>query len=261
MADRKLKDLFLRADKEMITDAQKKKQAYEAASSELFRRKAFLSSDYNMTRRGRNILLNLFRYMDKSFFAVYAILFSVGAVGMYFCEWANLNENTIIAIYMSGACILSAASIIFIDKLFFGKMAELGKSCYFGTKQCIAAYLAASGVICLALLLFFTFYINISLGVSFVRAGLYIFTPYLTSDTVAVGILSTGAGRRNPYLFAAGALSISAAYALLLLFPSLFLAAAAGIWLIAFGISAVLNVLQIWRLFNRIDKGELLCTN
>ena len=31
--------------------------------------------------------------------------------------------------------------------MFFGKMAELGASCYFNTKQCVAAWMVMSGII------------------------------------------------------------------------------------------------------------------
>ena len=37
---------------------------------------------------------------------------------------------------MVGAGILSVVSISIIDKVFFGRMAELGECCYFNTKQC-----------------------------------------------------------------------------------------------------------------------------
>ena len=95
-----------------------------------------------------------------------------------------------ITVCMVGAGILSITSISVIDKLFFGKMAELGESCYFNTKQCVAAWLVLSSMINVMILFLIAGYLNYHWSVGLLQVGLYILTPYLVSSITALGFLS-----------------------------------------------------------------------
>lgn len=69
-------------------------------------------------------------------------------------------------------------------------MAELGESCYFNTKQCVAAWLVLSGMINVMTLFLIAGYLNYHWRVGLLQVGLYILTPYLVSSIIALGILS-----------------------------------------------------------------------
>ena len=128
--------------------------------------------------------------MDKVFFIIYGVIICLGIVSIAALQYIGVNQNEIIIACMVGAGILSVVSISIIDKVFFGRMAELGECCYFNTKQCVAAWLALSGMINIVLLLFVTGYLSYFQKVGLLQVGLYILTPYLMSNIVALGILS-----------------------------------------------------------------------
>ena len=79
-----------------------------------------------------------------------------------------------------------------IDKLFFGKMAELGESCYFNTKQCVAAWLVLSGMINVMILFLIAGYKE-DVGTAHAYAvvdiddnNIYLKNPWSTDKTIAI---------------------------------------------------------------------------
>ena len=140
MRDSEIKTLFAKADEQVHIDEIRKQKTYYAIIEEMEKQRTPMMST-------KNILLHQFWYMDKLFFAVYGVLICLGIIFMTALQYTGLNQNGMITVCMVGAGILSITSISVIDKLFFGKMAELGESCYFNTKQCVAAWLVLSGMI------------------------------------------------------------------------------------------------------------------
>ncbi len=172
MRDSEIKTLFAKADEQVHVDEIRKQKTYYAIIEEMEKQRTPMMST-------KNILLHQFWYMDKLFFAVYGVLICLGIIFITALQYTGLNQNGMITVCMVGAGILSITSISVIDKLFFGKMAELGESCYFNTKQCVAAWLVLSGMINVMILFLIAGYLNYHWSVGLLQVGLYILTPYL----------------------------------------------------------------------------------
>ena len=149
----------------------------------------------------------------------------------------------------------------YMDKLFFGKMAELGESCYFNTKQCVAAWLVLSGMINVMILFLIAGYLNYHWSVGLLQVGLYILTPYLVSSITALGILSMETRGKNSSLFGMSAILLSISYGVIGSIPRALFVTTLWIWAVAFLVSGLLFVIQIKKLLSKMEKGEVLCTN
>ena len=67
--------------------------------------------------------------MDKSFLLhAIAVLFDIG---MYCCYSERTDINTMIIACMIGVSQVAVLTVFLIDKLFLGRIAELGTDCYF----------------------------------------------------------------------------------------------------------------------------------
>ena len=149
----------------------------------------------------------------------------------------------------------------YMDKLFFGKMAELGASCYFNTKQCVAAWMVISGMVNVVVLFLLAGYLNGFWRVGLLQVGLYILTPYLLSGMIALDILSMETGKKHSFLFVISGFLMSIGYGVIGAIPGIMFTAANRIWTAVFILSLLLFVIQIKRLFNRMEKGDVLCMN
>ena len=172
MRDEKIKELFVKADEQIHIDEMRKHETYSAVLEET-----------EKPRREpipvKNILLQQFYYVDKMFFAAYGVVICLGMIFILVLQHMGVGQRDMLAICMACAGILSLASIGIIDRLFFGKMAELGASCYFSTKQCVAAGLVLSGGINVMVLFLLTGCLNYRWRIGMMQTGLYIVTPYL----------------------------------------------------------------------------------
>ena len=241
MRDSEIKNLFAKADEQVHVDEIRKQKTYHAMIGEMEKHRTPMMST-------KNISFHQFWYMDKLFFAVYGVLICLGIIFITALQYTGLNQNGMITVCMVGAGILSITSISVIDKLFFGKMAELGESCYFNTKQCVAAWLVLSGMINVMIL--------------FLIAGyLYILTPYLVSSITALGILSMETKGKNSSLFGMSAIFLSISYGVIGSIPRALFVTTLWIWAVAFLVSGLLFVMQIKKLLSKMEKGEVLCTN
>ena len=163
MRDSEIKTLFAKADEQVHVDEIRKQKTYYAMIEEMEKQRTPMMST-------KNILFHQFWYMDKLFFAVYGVLICLGIIFITALQYTGLNQNGMITVCMVGAGILSITSISVIDKLFFGKMAELGESCYFNTKQCVAAWLVLSGMINVMILFLIAGYLNYHWSVGLLQA-------------------------------------------------------------------------------------------
>ena len=202
----------------------------------------------------KNILLQQFYYMDKLFFYIYGGLICLGIIFIAVLQYTGVSQNEIITVCMAGAGILSITSIGVIDKMFFGKMAELGASCYFNTKQCVAAWMVISGMVNVVVLFLLAGYLNGFWRVGLLQVGLYILTPYLLS-----GMMETG--KKHSFLFVISGFLMSIGYGVIGAIPGIMFTTANRIWTAVFILSLLLFVIQIKRLFNRMEKGDVLCMN
>ena len=253
MRDSEIKTLFAKADEQVHVDEIRKQKTYYAMIEEMEKQRTPMMST-------KNILFHQFWYMDKLFFAVYGVLICLGIIFITALQYTGLNQNEMITVCMVGAGILSITSISVIDKLFFGKMAELGASCYFNTKQCVAAWMVISGMVNVVVLFLLAGYLNGFWRVGLLQVGLYILTPYLLSGMIALDILSMETGQKHSFLVISGFL-MSIGYGVIGAIPGIMFTAANRIWTAVFILSLLLFVIQIKRLFNRMEKGDVLCMN
>ena len=254
MRDEKIKELFVKADEQIHIDEMRKHETYSAVLEET-----------EKPRREpipvKNILLQQFYYVDKIFFAAYGVVICLGMIFILVLQHMGVGQRDMLAICMTCAGILSLASIGIIDRLFFGKMAELGASCYFSTKQCVAAGLVLSGGINVMVLFLLTGCLNYRWRIGMMQTGLYIVTPYLLSCVAALGILSLEIKEKSPAMFAVTAILLSIAYVIVAEIPNAFTETAICLWGGAFVLAVVLFVFQVKRLFGKIERGEVLCMN
>ena len=185
MRDSEIKNLFAKADEQVHVDEIRKQKTYYAMIEEMEKQRSPMMST-------KNILFHQFWYMDKLFFAVYGVLICLGIIFITALQYTGLNQNGMITVCMVGAGILSITSISVIDKLFFGKMAELGESCYFNTKQCVAAWLVLSGMINVMILFLIAGYKE-DVGTAHAYAvvdiddnNIYLKNPWSTDKTIAI---------------------------------------------------------------------------
>lgn len=254
MKDKEIKTLFLQADKQIPVNEIRKRQTYEVLTEEMNKQRISVISK-------KDILLSQFRYMDKLFFIIYGALICFGSMFIAVLQYMGAGKNEIVVTCMIGAGILSTMSISSINKLFFGRMAEVGASCYFNTKQCVAAYLVAAGAINFVILTFMAIYLDCYWDVSLLQVGLYVMTPYFTSSMIALGVLSTEIGGRTPYLLGICTFFLSIGYAVISSIPGVLLVSALWIWGIAFAVVGILFIIQLKKLFRQMEKGEVLCMN
>lgn len=254
MRNKEIKNLFTKADEQIRVDESEKQKTYYAMTGEMKKQRIPAMS-------AKDILFHQFRYMDKMFLAVYGGLICLGFIFIAVLQYLGMKPDEMITVCMAGAGILSIASVSVIDKMFFGKMAELGESCYFNTKQCVAAWLVLSGMINVVVLLLTAGYLNYRWKVGLLQVGFYILTPYLVSGILALGILSMETRGKNPALFGMSVLFLSVGYGVIGSIPGVFLVTALWIWAAAFLVSGFLFGMQIRKLFSRMERGEVLCTN
>ena len=287
MSDSEIKNLFKRADAQVHIDEKRKQMAYQIVLMEIEKQgieKQRIGSgriekqeirQQEIDIRGvesrntekqeqlrmsvKNILLQQFQYMDKLFFYIYGGLICLGIIFIAVLQYTGVSQNEIITVCMAGAGILSITSIGVIDKMFFGKMAELGASCYFNTKQCVAAWMVMSGMVNVVVLFLMAGYLNGFWCVGLLQVGLYILTPYLVSGIMALGILSMEAGRKHSFLFGISGVFLSIGYGIIGTIPRVMTLAAMWIWAAAWIVSIILFVIQVKTVFKRIEKGDILC--
>lgn len=255
MGDSEIKNLFKRVDAQVHIDEKRKQKVYQMMLMEMEKQRIEMSMSI------KNILFQQFYFMDKLLFYVYGGLICLGIIFIAALQYTGVNQNEIITVCMVGAGILNITSIGVIDKLFFGKMAELGATCYLNTKQYVAAWMVLSGMVNVVVLFLLTGYVNYRWNGGLMRVGLYILTPYLISGMAALGILSAESGRRHSFLFTISGIFLSIGYGIIGTIPGALLITAIWLWAAAFIVSTVLFTIQIKRVFNRIEKGDVLCMN
>lgn len=254
MKNSEIKNLFLKADEQITVNEIRKQQTYEILAAEIDNQRIPIMSK-------KSILLSQIWYTDKLFFAIYGVLICMGIVLVLALQHMGVDKDAMIIVCIISAGILSVMSISLIDRLFFGRMAEIGATCYFSTKQCVAAYLVLAGIINLTMLISMAIYLGCCWKIGLLQVGLYVLTPYLTSSMIALGILSTETGGRTSYSLGICAVFLSIGYVVICSIPGMLLAASLWIWGIAFVMVGVLFAVQLKKLFKQMEKGEVLCMN
>ncbi len=252
MRKSEIKKLFMEAERQVYIDENQKQKTCHEMIKELKKQKSPVMSV-------RGILYHQILYMDKVFFAIYGAVICLGIIFISVLHYTGVNQNEMIKICMAGAALLSIMSICTIDKLFFGGMGELGESCYFNTKQCVAAWLVLSGMINAVVLISGAGYLNYCWKLGLLQVVLYILTPYQVSNVIALRILSIENRGKRSALFGTSVLFLPIGFAIVGSTSGVFLTTAIGVWVATFFLSVFLFAVQMKKLLNKMEKGDVLC--
>lgn len=252
MRKSEIKKLFTDAKMQIYIDETKKQKTCREMIKELKKQKLPMIPV-------RDILYHQILYMDKLFLTIYGAVICLGIIFIAILHYTGVNQNEMIMVCMAGSAILSIMSICTIDKLFFGGMGELGESCYFNTKQCVAAWLVLSGVINAVMLVGGVGYLNYCWNLGLLQVVLYILTPYQVSNVIALRILSIENRGKRSALFGISVLFLPIGFVIVGSTSGVFLTAAVGMWVAAFFFSGFLFAVQMKKLFNKVEKGDILC--
>lgn len=249
-----IKKMFEMTDRALPIQEERKQQTLEKMLN-------MLEKQNCPVEKMHHILLELFLYMDKTVVYAYGALICMEIISMIAFRHIEIDTKEVITFCIVGAGIISVAAIILLDQMFFGKMAELTACCYFSTKQSIAAFMIMEESINLVMLLIVMLYVGTYWEIAILQLALYILPPFIFSNMVSIGILSTEAGRRKPYVLFACGILLSIGYAALSAIQSIFTITSIGIWVFVLIIMVILFLIEIRYFFSKVEEGELLCTN
>ena len=254
MGDSEIKNLLERANAQVHIDEARKKKAHQAMMMEMEKQK-INKQRIEMRMSFKNILLQQFYYMDKLFFYIYGGLICLGIIFIAVLQYTGVSQNEIITVCMAGAGILSITSIGVIDKMFFGKMAELGATCYFDTRMCAAAGLMVIGSVNFTVIMLLALYSGNTWEVSNLQTVIYILTAYLVSGSLDFGILLFKTGEKASVAMAAGILICSGVCIVVSNIPGALFSASISIWAGVCAVAGGLTFVQVKRLFS---AGEMV---
>ena len=209
----------------------------------------------------RRILLNQFRYMDKSMIYVHLIFCGVLLLIAAVLKRYGAEESDIIlySLFLSG--VLGIVSVVGISRIFGSGIAELSESCYFNVRQIVALHMLISAIINLTVLSIGIIFVGIQWQISLLRLGLYILVPFVTAQSCCLKVLLTEAGRKNSYLLIMVGVFLVIFYMIMGSIPELYMVTAYVIWAVALIVGLMLLGIQIKALFKGIEKGEIICMN
>lgn len=254
MKTRDIKKMFDLADKALPIQEDRKLQTMEKMLGELEKQRCPVESM-------KHILFNQFLYMDKRVFYVYCILIFIALVSMIAFRYIQIDTKEIITFCNVGAGIISVTAISLLDKMFFGKMAELNACCYFSTKQSIATFMIGVESVNLVMLLIVMLYVGTYWNIAIFQLAIYMLTPFIFSNIVAIGILSSNVGRRSPYALFVCGIFLTIGNITLSAIPSVFFITSIGIWFFICVSMVIFFLIEISYFFRKVEKGELLCMN
>lgn len=252
MKNSEMKELFLQADRQTRIKEAKKQKVLLLMAEEMEKQRTPIINQ-------REILFSQFLHVDKLFLSIYAVVVCLIVGVLFLLQQTRIDRSTIIISCMIGVSALALLTVLIIDKLFFGRMAELGASCYFDTKQCVAAYMVIMGSVNLIVFLLIIFYVGNCWKIGIIQLGLYVLTAFLLSNIVAMGILSTKVGRENPFYLLSSGIFLAIGYTVFSAVPAAFYVTTLGVWAIACFVLGCLLVFLIKKLFIQMEKGEVLC--
>lgn len=258
-----IREQFRITDRIVVIDEKRKEETLSFLQKEILQKKT------GIVHNRKEILIQQFRYMDKSMLGIHGA-FGIASLLMMILlpEYGKFGESVvgvkaedIIFISTVISCILGIVSILGIDRVFFSGIAELSESCYFNVRQMVAFQMFLSGIIDLTVLLFDILFVGMRWKINLLQIGLYIFVPFLITECCCLATVLSEVGRKNSYLLVmVGAFTI-VFNCILASSLNLYRITALALWGIAFVIGLLLFAIQIKILFRGIEKGEILCTN
>lgn len=244
------------------------------------------------TKSTWQILKSQLHYMEKKFWAA-DILANLVFVSFFFILRFYGAGTADIRMYSSlAASILGSVSILVLSNVFGNGMAELTETCFFNMKQLAALQMTVLGFVNLAGLTFAAVYAGIQWRIPLIWMGLYVGCPFLFTAAVSLSCLMKEKLRNQAFcVLAAGMISAvlfsvlaslsglpagerraesAGAFlhrnewiseSVLISGKELLRESGLALWIVIFAGGAVLLAVQTARLFGKIGKGEILCTD
>lgn len=261
--EKDIREEFRITDQSIIIDEKRKEETL------LYLQEEIAGKQTRVLSNRKEILLQQFRYMDKSMIGIHAALCIIPILIAVILHWSagygrfvmKIGEEEIILISTILSGILGIVSIMEIGRVFFSGIAELSESCYFNVRQMVAFQLVLSGIMNLMFLFIGILFVGIRWKMELVRIGLYILVPFVIAECCCLMVVLSEAGRKNFYLLVMVGAFVIVFNCILASSPELYRAAALAVWGAALIIGLLLLVVQIKILFRGIEKGEILCAN
>lgn len=268
MQDKEIRELFRRAEAQSSPEQKQVLKTYQYLQMEMNKEKyktenAIQNEVRNKMQRNDeaistwDILRRQFRLIDKTCIITYILAVIISFCVMIFLRRVEIEKNGAVIVSMILSSFLSTFSVWLINKLYFGKMTELGLSLYFDTKMCVAAGLMITGTINFVMIVGLTIYSGTIWEMSFLQMGIYILTAYLTSSLVNFRILLTKTGGKASGAMAVGTFFCSCAYIAAVNIPGALLSASIEIWT---GVCATVGILVMIQIRKLLYTKELAFT-
>ena len=254
MQDKDIRRLFQKAEIQVCPEQKRILKMYEYLQNEI-------DKNENKKQRKRteislrDILWQQFRLIDKTYVIVYIMAVFAGFALMVFLQYAGTGKNDAIMVSMIISGCLSTLSVLGINKLYFGKMAELGATCYFDTRMCAVAGLMVIGSVNFTVIMLLALYSGNTWEVSNLQTVIYILTAYLVSGSLDFGILLFKTGEKASVAMAAGILICSGVYIVVSNISGALFSASISIWAGVCAVAGGLTFVQVKRLFS---AGEMV---
>lgn len=262
MQDKEIRELFRKAEAQSSPDQKQVLKTYQYLQMEMNKEKYKAENEIRNEARNKiqrndeaistwDILRRQFRLIDKTCIITYILAVIISFCVMVFLRYTEIKQNAAITVSMVLSGLMSTFAVWIINKLYFGKMAELGAACYFDTRMCVAAGLMITGTINFVMIVGLTIYSGTIWEMSFLQTGIYTLTAYLTSSLVNFRILLTNTGEKASIAMAAGTFFCSGGYIIAINIPGALLLASIGIWAVVCAAVGILVIIQV---------RKLLCT-
>lgn len=259
MQDKEIKNLFQKAEAQSRPDQKQILKTYQYLQMEMDKEKYKVENKIRNEAQNKvqrkdtiistwDILQRQFRLIDKTCIITYILAVIISFCVMTFLRRVEIEKNGAVIVSMILSSFLSTISVWIINKLYFGKMTELGLSLYFDTRMCTAAGLMITGTINFVMIVGLTIYSGTIWEMSFLQTGIYTLTAYLTSSLVNFRILLTKTGEKASVVMAVGTFFCSGAYIVAVNIPGALLSASIGIWAGVCAVAGILLMIQIRKL-------------
>ncbi len=256
MQDKDIRRLFQKAEIQVCPEQKRILKIYEYLQNEIDKNEYKNKKQRKRTEISlRDILWQQFRLIDKTYVIVYIMAVFAGFALMVFLQYAGTGKNDAIMVSMIISGCLSTLSVWGINKLYFGKMAELGATCYFDTRMCAAAGLMVIGSVNFTVIMLLALYSGNTWEVSNLQTVIYILTAYLVSGSLDFGILLFKAGEKASVAMAAGILICSGVYIVVSNISGALFSASISIWAGVCAVAGGLTFVQVKKLFS---AGEMV---
>lgn len=261
--EKDIREEFRITDRTIVIDEKRKEETL------LFLQEEIAEKQTHVLTNKREMLLQQFRYMDKSMIGIHAAICIIPILITVVLHWpavygrfmTEIGEKDIILISTIFSGILGIVSIMEISRVFFSGIAELSESCYFNVRQMVAFQMFFSSIMNLTFMFIGILFVGMRWKMELLRIGLYVLVPFIIAECCCLMVILSEAGRKNSYLLVMVGVFVIVFYCILASLPELYQVTMLAVWGAALMVGLLLFAVQIKILFRGIEKGEILCAN